>query len=95
MNKRLILILCAAVLAFSQTGRYVMHGDGMEKHLGKVVIRGTGDIVSERQEGSPVSHYTGNIVIETDVLEIETNDIEYNRDTKEILTHGNIRVKLK
>lgn len=78
--RRLLLISCAAVLAFAQTP--IKHGD--------VVI--TAD---HQQTDQGMRHLSGNVVVETDSIRLQADKLDFNEDTQEILAHGDVRVKLK
>jgi len=78
--RRFLLISCAAVLAFAQTP--IKHGD--------VVV--TADY--QQLEGA-VRHLSGHVTVETDSIRLEADKLDFNENTHEIQSHGDVRVKLK
>jgi lipopolysaccharide assembly outer membrane protein LptD (OstA) len=42
-----------------------------------------------------MTHLTGHVTIETDVLEIRADSADFNTETKEITPYGNVHIKLK
>jgi lipopolysaccharide assembly outer membrane protein LptD (OstA) len=96
--KRVVLISSVAVLALAQapTDRYVMHSAHAEQRLGKAVIHLAGNVETERNEGSPVMHFSADsIVIEADGLRLQLRSMDYDQDTQEIVLHGDVRVRTK
>jgi lipopolysaccharide assembly outer membrane protein LptD (OstA) len=78
--KRLVLILCVAVLAFAQAP--VRHGD----------VAVTADRIDQ---AGPVRRLSGKVTIETDTILIHADQADYNENAGEILAHGDVRIKLK
>src|ERR1700722_17009116 len=77
------------VHAQAVTDRYVIHAPSGEPRLGKAVIHLSGNVESERDEGSAVTHFSADsIVIETESLQLQLRSMDYNSDTKEIVSHG-------
>lgn len=78
--KRVLLISSAAVLAFAQTS--IKHGD----------VAVTADY--QQLEGS-VRHLSGHVVLETDSIKLQADKLDFNENTHEIQSHGDVRIELK
>jgi lipopolysaccharide assembly outer membrane protein LptD (OstA) len=78
--KRLALISCVAVLAFAQGP--VPHN---EVHI-------TAD---QMDNNGAVRHLAGHVTIESDVVLVRADTVDYNDNTGEIEAQGDVRVKLK
>ena len=86
--KRLFFILSCSVLALGQTSTRE-EGQFNFGH-GNIAIE------SDRSEstGSKI-HLSGNVVIETDALVLQTGEADFAADTHRIVTHGDVSIKLK
>jgi hypothetical protein len=96
--KRLVLTSFIAVLALAQgpTDRYVTHSSDAEQRLGKAVIHLSGNVETQRDEGSPLTHFSADsIVIEADGVRLDLRSMEYNQDMQEIVLHGDVRLRTK
>jgi lipopolysaccharide assembly outer membrane protein LptD (OstA) len=78
--KRMLLILCVGVSAIAQTP--IRHGD--------LVI--TADY---QQSSGNMRQLSGHVVMETDSMLLRADKVDFNEDTREIVAHGDVQVKLK
>lgn len=78
--KRLALMVCVAVLAAAQTP--IRHSD----------VRVSAD---QATHSGAVRHLTGRVTIETDAMMLRADDVTYNDDTGELVTHGDAHIILK
>jgi hypothetical protein len=84
------------VHAQAVTDRFVTHASNGEQRLGKAVIHLSGNVESERDEGSPVMHFSADsIVIESESLQLQLRSMDYDSDAKEIVAHGDVRIQVK
>jgi lipopolysaccharide assembly outer membrane protein LptD (OstA) len=78
--KRLALLSCVAVLAIAQTP--VRHGEFV--------------VSADRQQlNGSLLHLIGHVRIESDAVLLQAEDVNYNRDTQELVAQGEVHVKLK
>lgn len=78
--KRLALITFVAVVALAQAP--IRHGD--------VSVSADGI-----ERNGPNDHLMGNVRIETEGLLIQADSVDFNRDSQELVTHGDVHIKLK
>jgi lipopolysaccharide assembly outer membrane protein LptD (OstA) len=78
--KRLVLISCVAVLAFAQTPNQ------------RSAVRVVAD---QAKQNGTLRHLMGHVTIENDAMMLRADNIDYNEDTGEIVTHGDAHITLK
>lgn len=80
LMKRLTLIMFVAFVALAQTP--IRHGDV--------------SVSAQRVEhNGPMAHFVGHVTIETEAVLIQAEDVDFNPDSQEIVTHGDVHIKLK
>jgi lipopolysaccharide assembly outer membrane protein LptD (OstA) len=78
--KRLVLIVCVAVCAAARTP--IRDGD----------VR---VIADQANQNGAVRHLIGRVTIESDAMMLRADDVTYNGNTGEIVTHGDAHITLK
>jgi hypothetical protein len=84
------------VHAQAATDRFVTHGSNGEARFGKAVIHLSGNVETEIEKGSAVTHFSADsIVIDTDAMQLQLRSMDYDKNTQEIVPHGDVRVRVK